>query len=343
MKRQTYAEYLQKSADGEFSPLVKSDFDKLSDDEYREEAEKLVKCSVKKGDEDGGEEQGAEAEGEGEEEEEEEEEEGEEEEEEEKAKKAMELLPTEEELLKSMEYLAAAAASDPENVQAARLATLSKSASDGTLSDDGREELLQLLQLTAPGTPPETPLRKSLEEPASQEAVDASEFLAVFAESMVKSLEDLAGDVRIGRREQAAFNRQLAVGFDSFSKALVQERVADRQLIKALVDRVNALEHSPLPYRGKTAPPPTATLADVPLTGRDGAPIRKAQSVAQMAMPEVARRTRLLFNKSIQDGDTVLTKKVADAVIELETCRSDWRLLKSMRDPDMIRRIAEVG
>ena len=351
MARMTYPEYLQKSLDANESPLVKSDFEALTEDEYKEEAKKIKKA----GEEGEGEEGPAHEAGETPAKEEGEQEEGDEDEQEdegekptafvagEKAKKsqtAAALLPTEEELLKSMELLAAAAASEPTNAAAGRLGELAKSATAGTLTPEQRAEMLGLLQQTDSGAAPDPaePLRKSLDQPAVKDATDANEFLAVFCESIVKSFGDLAGDVRQGRQLVAQFHQRLAVGMDAFAKSLVERGQQQDELIKSLTARVAQLEAAPLPYRG-IVQAPQATMDDVPRTARDGVPMGPLQAVAKLEKSQVLIGLRKLFNDQLQKSNHEEADRIGGVITSLDSFHGDWRTM--LRDPELLRQIGE--
>lgn len=349
MKRLAYQEYVDLSLSKSRSPLTAAEYLDLDDDEYRLEKADMEggKDAEGGGDDGDGDEGGGEGldDGDGDEMSKDDDEGAEDESEGAPANKSLRFLPTEEELLKSVELLVAQTIPPAATPTERRLADLSKAAGDGTLSPDGRLELADLLTKSigdGAGTAPHTEqLQKSLaDDPIVDAATDASEFLAVFADSLVKALGDVEATIRAGRRTDQQFQRTLAIGLDGLAKAMVARGQDQDNLLKSMSRRIEQLEKSPLPYRGfAQAPQISPEQARGP---RDAAPIGSVQAAAGLSKSQVAYGLQRLFDKAIETGDAINKSRYANLIPQVETA-GDWRMVRGLADPILLGEIVHAA
>lgn len=152
-------------------------------------------------------------------------------------------------LMKSMDALEAAA-DGLEEPEVDRRAELAKALEDGTLSDDERTELLELLGAQEP-TSADTvvkseedvdaePLEKGFDEVFSSEFsedYDVSPFLEKFGHTVGASLDILREDMSKSAADQGRFNRALAKSF----RGIAQVIQSQQDMIKSLGEQNTAL------------------------------------------------------------------------------------------------------
>lgn len=328
MKRFSYSRYVAKCNAMKKAPVGQDDYANLDDQGYQDATEDMGKAEDDEGDE-GGDEGGDEDGGAGDEENDEGGDESE--------KSQRSLFPGEEELLKACDLVLRTAGQLPAVAKQNRLAELSKSATDGTLTDAQRAEMMELL------TPPQKPvasnaLAKSLDRPGMQEAIDASEYLLLHAEATVKSMAAFEQELRQGNQQTQGFFGALAKGMDTMAKSWVETNRQQRVLIKSLEDRLEHLERSPLPYRAATqeAPAPTVQKSQILPSPRDGVAVGMLQKASGMSRGQVLGA----LDRIRENRDDPQYRQAGEAIMAMDLRKSaDWR--EFVTDPDLLRRVVE--
>lgn len=319
MKRFSYSRYVAKCNAMKKAPMDQGDYSDLDDQGYQDATEDMGKAE------------------DDEEEDEENGEGGEDEGEEGMERSQRSLFPNEEELLKACDLVQRTANSLPAVAKQNRLAELSKSASEGTLTDAQRAEMMSLL------TPPQSPvasnaLAKSMDRPGMQDAIDASEYLMIHSEATVKSMAAFEQELRQGNQQAQVFFGALAKGMDTMAKSWVETNRQQRVLIKSLEGRLEQLERSPLPYRAATqdVAAPTVQKSQILPSPRDGVAVDLLQKASGLS------RTHVLgaLDRIRENRDDPQYRQAGEAIMRMDLRKSgDWR--EFVTDPDLLRRVVE--
>lgn len=184
----------------------------------------------------------------------EEEDEGEEDEEEddEEMEMSKKSLPNEDDLIKSLDALAATASAVESGVSLRQTQLAARAAAGDALSKSERSELAQYL--TGEDNTVDV-LGKSYaddfaSDPAVAQGMEISDFLEAQTSILAKSLDDIHADVRSSAREQEAFNAILAKSVSNLGRvvaAMAKENADLRSLVKGGVDA------RPMPAKGRTS------------------------------------------------------------------------------------------
>lgn len=178
------------------------------------------------------------------------------EEEEEDMDKSMTTM-TADQLMKSLDALEVTARTggDPD-----RRDELAKSFAEGTLSDEDKEEFIELLGVDDIGDEgdDEEPLEKSFSETFANDSqlsgdYEISPFLERQSQLMAESLDDVAQEIKKSQSRQGNFNSALAKSMQSIGKVIMQQHdliKSQQSMMTEMSERIAHLENQPLPQKG---------------------------------------------------------------------------------------------
>lgn len=308
MARKSWAAYKSACMAKKQPFLGKGDYQGLDGESYEKAVEGL---------DDEGEGEGEGAEGGGEEPPQGPESEGAGEGEDEQKSRDLELLPGEEELLKSMELLAGIGNSGPAAEREAKIAKLSAKAAKGMLAKSERDELRGLLTDEATQQTAE-PLGKSLrEDPRTAPAFEASEFLQTWSERTTDAVDRLTKSLVEAETDRATFQRRLALGLDAFAKSMVLGMAGLRQ-------QVAKLAAQPVAFNGKTQAP-RLTPEQIQKSRRDGADLAALGKAGELSKARAENALGDLMEKAAAGDDEERREQLAIVLSRMAVRQGDWR------------------
>jgi hypothetical protein len=178
----------------------------------------------------------------------------EEEEEDDDGEEAMKSLPTEDDLLKSLEALSAASHAAESGVSLRQTQLAARAATGADLSKSEKEELARFLTDEEDAYMYKSHASEFASDPTVAQGMEISDFLEAQTMVLAKSLDDIAGAVHSGQAENDAFNAVLAKSVSAMGGTIARQarQIADLEnMIKSLAGVAAAQPRAP---KGMTRP-----------------------------------------------------------------------------------------
>lgn len=324
MARMSYSDYSKACSKTSKSALEEATFNELDDDSYAKAVGGLSKADEDEGE---GDEDPKPVQSDPEEDDEE-------------LGKSIELSVTQEELLKSMEFLVAASEASGAGEQEARLHKLHVKAAEEGLEKSERDELAALLQDEAEtDDSPAGVLSKSLEDPIMGEAFDATPFLQEFAQAQVTAISGLQKSIEEDKTADELYRRRLALGMDALAKSTVEFMSDVHAQVQALTKSVQRLSGQPYPWKGKT----TLQVDQLVKSKRDKPPLDIVQRAEGLSKSQACDALETMMMTADHEGKDELCKSYGNLLTIMNVRSGDWRGTRGLnvRIAEEIIKIAE--